>query len=104
MKTFLAGGVLLLLLTGQALAYSDNRAEQVLTEHQQAISAYAAKAGKPMPTVEDYRYGMKLDIASFRATVRRSEDLHRCTEADDLRRQPGTLADHSLQCAIAVHQ
>jgi len=75
MKTFLAGGVLLLLLTGQALAFSDNRAEQMLTEHQQAISAYAAKAGKPMPTVEDYRYGMKLDIASF---VRQSDDPKTC--------------------------
>ncbi|MCE7764230.1 DUF2790 domain-containing protein [Pseudomonas putida] len=75
MKAFLSGGVLLLSLSGQALAFSDNRAEQLLTEHQQAVSAYAAKAGKPMPAIEDYRYGMKLDIASF---VRQSGDPRNC--------------------------
>ncbi|ENB9667439.1 MULTISPECIES: DUF2790 domain-containing protein [Pseudomonas] len=76
MKALLSGGALLLVLTGQALAFSDDRTEQLLAEHQQAVLAYAAKAGKPMPTVEDYRYGMKLDIASV---VRQSGDPRTCT-------------------------
>ena len=75
MKTLLRGGVLLLMLSGQALAFSDNRAEQLLAEHQKAISAYASRTGKPMPAIEDYRYGMQLDIASF---VRQSDDPKTC--------------------------
>ncbi len=75
MKAFLCGGVLLLMLSGQAQAFSDNRAEQLLAEHQKAVSAYAARTGKPMPAIEDYRYGMKLDIASL---VRQSGDPKTC--------------------------
>jgi hypothetical protein len=45
-ESLLSGGALLLVLTGQALAFSDDRTEQLLAEHQQAVLAYAAKAGK----------------------------------------------------------
>ena len=42
---------------------SDRAFEALMSDNQKAMEAYALKHGKDRPVVQDYRYGMKLDIA-----------------------------------------
>lgn len=39
------------------------------------MAKYAEKNGKPMPEIQDYKYGMKIDVAKF---VRQSQDPRTC--------------------------
>lgn len=41
----------------------DRGYEKLMSDNQQAMAAYALKQGKEQPQIQDYRYGMKLDIA-----------------------------------------
>ncbi|WP_025131780.1 DUF2790 domain-containing protein [Pseudomonas sp. PH1b] len=66
MKSFnLSIAALLLSLSSLALAEGggDRTFTQAMVENQKAMERYAAKQGKPAPVVQNYRYGMKLDIA-----------------------------------------
>ncbi|WP_194790398.1 DUF2790 domain-containing protein [Pseudomonas sp. UFMG81] len=67
--------LLALACSAQATGFNAQRSEQLQSEHQQAVAAYAAKRAKPMPQIVDYRYGMPLDVARF---VRQSADPRTC--------------------------
>lgn len=56
---------LMLSLSTAALATGggDRVFDQMMSDNQKAMAAYAAKKGKDEPQVQGYRYGMKLDIA-----------------------------------------
>ncbi|NIF18783.1 DUF2790 domain-containing protein [Pantoea sp. Cy-639] len=75
LRPTLIAALLALSLSAQATGFSQQRNEQLLQDHQQAVAAYAAKRDKPMPDIVDYRYGMKLDVARF---VRQSGDPRTC--------------------------
>jgi len=66
----------LALFSSLALANTPELREQrSFEEHQTAVSAYAERIGKPMPEIEDFRYGMKIDVARY---VRQSRDPRNC--------------------------
>lgn len=58
-----------------AFASDDSVANTIIKEHQEVVRRYAAKKSKPVPTVVEYKYGMKLDIAKV---VRVSPELRAC--------------------------
>lgn len=60
-----AVGVLTAVLSFGALAEGggDRTFALMMERNEQAMAAYAAKKGKPAPQVQNYRYGMELDIA-----------------------------------------
>ena len=54
----------LLLLAGQsALASAPEVKDARLVAHEQAVQAYAARTGKPVPAVQDYSYGKPIAVA-----------------------------------------
>ena len=76
MKKFTAvAGLIVFSSASQASTSFEEKQAQYIQEHQTAVANYAAKIGKPMPEVEDYRYGMKIDVAKF---VRQSQDPRTC--------------------------
>ncbi|MGC5703573.1 DUF2790 domain-containing protein [Pseudomonas sp. NFXW11] len=56
-----------LLLAGSSQVMAEGGADRTfaraMLENQKAMERYAANQGKPAPVVQDYRYGMPLDIA-----------------------------------------
>ncbi|USW95393.1 DUF2790 domain-containing protein [Pseudomonas proteolytica] len=58
-------GVLVFSLSMGAMAEGggDRAMAQLMQNNQEAMARYAAEQGKPVPEVQAYRYGMKLDIA-----------------------------------------
>lgn len=62
-------------MTAQANTYSESVQAKSIQEHQEAVAAYAVKNGKQVPEIQDYKYGMKIDVAKF---VRRSQDPNNC--------------------------
>jgi hypothetical protein len=61
----IALGTLTAILSFGALAEGggDRVFAQMMERNEKAMTAYAVKKGKPVPEVQAYRYGMKLDIA-----------------------------------------
>ncbi|WP_076939733.1 MULTISPECIES: DUF2790 domain-containing protein [Pseudomonadaceae] len=73
-KASIAALLFVFTLTAQATSfYTDNRI--LLEEHERFVESYAEKTGQKVPTVKDYEYGMKLDIAN---TIRVSRDPKSC--------------------------
>lgn len=75
LRPTLIATLLTLSLSAQATGFSEQRNEQLIADHQQAVATYAERRAKPMPDIVDYRYGMKLDVARF---VRQSGDPRTC--------------------------
>jgi len=75
LRLTLSATLLALSLSAQATGFNEQRSQQLLDEHQQAVAAYAAGRGKPVPQIVDYRYGMPLDVARL---VRQSGDPRSC--------------------------
>ncbi|QXH33408.1 DUF2790 domain-containing protein [Pseudomonas muyukensis] len=75
LRPTLIAALLALSLSAQATGFAQQRNEQLIEDHQQAVAAYAERRAKPMPEIVDYRYGMKLDVARF---VRQSGDPRTC--------------------------
>ena len=63
LKTTVAALALIFSVGAMAEGGGDRTFAQLMQNNEQAMAAYAAKKGKAMPVVQDYRYGMKLDIA-----------------------------------------
>ncbi|AIR88892.1 DUF2790 domain-containing protein [Pseudomonas cremoricolorata] len=77
MKTLmLASSLILFSMASQATSFSDRTAQDAIREHQRVVADYAQKQGKSVPEIEDYRYGMNLDMYRF---VRLSQDPRNCT-------------------------
>lgn len=66
----LASLILFAALSTQAHA-SIKQDNEIVTQHQQVVSAYAERNGLAVPEIEPYAYGMKLDVAKL---VRLSPD------------------------------
>lgn len=75
-KLIVTAALVIFSVTAQANTYSEMRQLQLIQEHQKAVAAYAEKNGKPMPDIQDYKYGMKIDVAKF---VRQSQDPRNCS-------------------------
>ncbi|MEE1922093.1 DUF2790 domain-containing protein [Pseudomonas sp. 148P] len=76
MKNIIVAAALVVFsMVSQASSFSESRQIQYIKEHQAAVARYAEKNGKPMPEIQDYKYGMKIDVAKF---VRQSEDPRNC--------------------------
>ncbi|MNO38335.1 hypothetical protein D3C76_284370 [compost metagenome] len=75
-KLIIAALCVVVSTAAQANTLSEQRQLQFIQEHQQAVAAYAEKNNKPMPEIEDYRYGMKIEVAKF---VRQSQDPRNCS-------------------------
>lgn len=58
-----------------AFASDDSVANNIIKEHQEVVSQYAARENKPVPAIVEYKYGMKLDIAKV---VRVSPETRVC--------------------------
>jgi hypothetical protein len=67
--------VALLPVTSYAFTDDEARVKHAIKEHQAVVQSYAETRNKPMPQIIDYRYGMKLDVATL---VRQSPDLKTC--------------------------
>lgn len=68
MKKVMKGLVIAALLTTSvgAMASGGSQINQRLEQAAEAATShYAQSSGKPMPQLEDYRYGMKLDVAKL---------------------------------------
>lgn len=63
LKLSIAALALSLSTVALATSGSDRGFETLMSDNQKAMEAYALKKGKDIPQVQDYRYGMKLDIA-----------------------------------------
>ncbi|KPB80006.1 hypothetical protein BTW15_24150 [Pseudomonas syringae pv. tomato] len=61
-----------------AFAYTTDevKAETLIKNHQTAVQKYATTHKKAMPAIEEYKYGMKLDVAKV---IRKSPDLKTCS-------------------------
>jgi hypothetical protein len=61
-----------------AFAYTTDevKAETLIKNHQAAVQKYATTHKKAMPAIEEYKYGMKLDVAKV---IRKSPDLKTCS-------------------------
>ncbi|KPZ08791.1 DUF2790 domain-containing protein [Pseudomonas syringae group genomosp. 3] len=61
-----------------AFAYTTDevKAETLIKNHQAAVQKYATTYKKAMPAIEEYKYGMKLDVAKV---IRKSPDLKTCS-------------------------
>ncbi|QIE91109.1 MULTISPECIES: DUF2790 domain-containing protein [Pseudomonas] len=61
-----ASATAIFLLIKASLAYAEVVPEEYTQRMEalnyQAVSIYAGRTGKTIPTVEDYRYGMKMDV------------------------------------------
>lgn len=75
MKKSLAATALALFSSLTLANTPDLREKKLFEEHQSAVAAYAERNGKPMPEIEDFRYGMKIDVARY---VRQSRDPRNC--------------------------
>ncbi|WP_449434686.1 DUF2790 domain-containing protein [Pseudomonas putida] len=75
-RIIIVAAVFVFSLAAQASAFSDKKQLEYLLAHQKAVATYAEKNGKPMPEVQDYKYGMKIDVAKF---VRQSQDPRDCS-------------------------
>ncbi|MCW2270907.1 hypothetical protein D3C77_49320 [compost metagenome] len=62
-KQGLVAAVVLLLAGQNALASAPEVKDARLVAHEQAVQAYAASIGKPVPVVQDYRVGTSMDVA-----------------------------------------
>jgi hypothetical protein len=62
-------------MTSFAVSTGDESFKDLVNEHQVIVQEYAEKSKSPMPSVIDYTYGMKLDIAKV---VRTSPDMRNC--------------------------
>ncbi|KIU53559.1 hypothetical protein B8W70_00630 [Pseudomonas sp. 1239] len=74
-KIIVAAALVIFSIASQASTFSEKRQLQYIQEHQTAVAKYAEKNGKPMPEIQDYKYGMKIDVAKF---VRQSQDPRTC--------------------------
>ncbi|MHA6164088.1 DUF2790 domain-containing protein [Pseudomonas sichuanensis] len=74
-KLIITAALVVFSMASQASTFSEERQLQYIQEHQSAVATYAEKNGKPMPEVQDYKYGMKIDVAKF---VRQSRDPRTC--------------------------
>lgn len=61
-----------------AFAYTTDevKVETLIKNHQAAVQKYATTHKKAMPAIEEYKYGMKLDVAKV---IRKSPDLKTCS-------------------------
>lgn len=68
---------LALLVSGASYANTatDTAKNAVINEHQAFVNGYATDTKRPLPSIVDYTYGMKLDIAKV---VRLSPDMKTC--------------------------
>ena len=74
-KLIIAAALVVFSVASQANTFSESKQLQYTKEHQTAVAKYAEKNGKPMPEIQDYKYGMKIDVAKF---VRQSQDPRTC--------------------------
>lgn len=74
-KIIVAAALVMFSMVSQASTFSEKRQLEYIQQHQAAVAKYAEKNGKPMPEIQDYKYGMKIDVAKF---VRQSQDPHTC--------------------------
>lgn len=77
MRALISGTALILFsILSQAASFSSIEQEQYTQDHEIAVARYAQASGKSMPEIQDYRYGMKLDVAKL---VRQSQDPKSCS-------------------------
>lgn len=74
-KLVIAAALVVFSMATQANTFSEKQQSKLIKEHQEAVAAYAEKNGKQIPEIQDYEYGMKIDVAKF---VRRSQDPRNC--------------------------
>ena len=74
-KLIIAAALVVFSVASQANTFSESKQLQYTKEHQTAVAKYAEKNGKPMPEIQDYKSGMKIDVAKF---VRQSQDPRTC--------------------------
>lgn len=74
-KLIIAAALVVFSMASQANTFSESKQLQYINDHQTAVAKYAEKNGKPMPEIQDYKYGMKIDVAKF---VRQSQDPRTC--------------------------
>ncbi|RMO97788.1 hypothetical protein ALQ33_03348 [Pseudomonas syringae pv. philadelphi] len=75
-KPLLLALVLLSPLSAFAFTSDEVKAETLIKNHQAAVQKYATTHKKAMPAIEEYKYGMKLDVAKV---IRKSPDLKTCS-------------------------
>lgn len=75
MKKLVVAALVVFSMATQASTFSEKRQSTLIQEHQEAVAAYAERNGKQIPEIQDYKYGMKIDVAKF---VRRSQDPLTC--------------------------
>jgi hypothetical protein len=63
-------GVMTMSMNVLAEGGGDRTFEKMFKANTQAMEQYAARLGKPAPVVEDYRYGMTLDVVKVVSVVR----------------------------------
>jgi hypothetical protein len=69
-KLLAFAGVMAMSMNVLAEGGGDRTFEKMLSANTQAMEEYAASQGKPAPVVEDYQYGMKLDVVKVVSVVR----------------------------------
>lgn len=65
-KMLFAGLALTLPLAAQAYSPDHRLSEKTAQAWRDTVQQYAEKAGKPAPQIEEYSYGMPLDIAQVK--------------------------------------
>lgn len=55
--------VVVLLVGHSALASAADTKDARLLAHEQAVQAYAARTGRLLPAIQEYRYGTSIDVA-----------------------------------------
>lgn len=77
MKAIFCGAALILFALGaQAASFATMKQKQYIQDHKEAVMKYAQRTGKAVPEIQDYRYGMELDVVKF---VRQSQDPRSCS-------------------------
>lgn len=70
LKLMTFAGVLAMSLNVFAEGGGDRTFERALSANTKAMEQYAASQGKPAPLVQNYEYGMKLDVVKVVSVVR----------------------------------
>ncbi|MCO8165891.1 DUF2790 domain-containing protein [Pseudomonas sp. 21LCFQ010] len=65
-KMLFAGLVLTLPLAAQAYSPNHTFSDKTAQAWRETVQQYADKAGQPAPQIEEYRYGMPLDVAQVK--------------------------------------
>lgn len=75
MKRLVAAVLIMSSTYSWGTAFPKERQPEYIQEHQAAVQRYAQAQGKVVPKVEDYTYGMNIDVAKL---VRLSQDPRTC--------------------------